>query len=119
MTDNAAVLQQRVTKASNPFLSTLSAPGESQFLTVLKPCGILMPHWHLRANEFYSVIFGARPHARPRRCKWEVMLQIIRLTLFFTSCCFSEGLCLPVRQRDVQRHVRCATTVDGQSCSRT
>ena len=61
MTDNAAVLQQRVTKASNVFLSTLAAPGESQFLTALKPCGILMPHMHQRANEFYSMIFGTPP----------------------------------------------------------
>ena len=59
VTDNAAVLQQRVTKATNPFLSTLAEPGEAQFLTVLKPCGILLPHTHQRANEFYSVIFGA------------------------------------------------------------
>lgn len=59
MTDNAAVLQQRVTKGSNPFLSTLAEPGEAQFLTALKPCSILLPHTHQRANEFYSVIFGA------------------------------------------------------------
>ena len=59
VTDNAAVLQQRVTKGTNPFLSTLAEPGEAQFLTVLKPCGILLPHTHQRANEFYSVIFGA------------------------------------------------------------
>lgn len=59
VTDNAAVLQQRVTKGSNVFLSTLTEPGESQFLTVLKPCGILLPHTHQRANEFYTVIFGA------------------------------------------------------------
>lgn len=65
VTDNEAVLQQRVTKASNPFLSTLTAPGESQFLTALKPCGILMPHMHMRANEFYTVLFGA-PHRNPR-----------------------------------------------------
>lgn len=58
MTDNAAVLQQRATKASNPFLSTLAGQGEAQFLTVLKPCGILMPHLHLRANEFYTVLYG-------------------------------------------------------------
>ena len=65
VTDNAAVLQQRVTKATNPFLSTLAEPGEAQFLTVLKPCGILLPHVHQRANEFYSVIFGApRSHVR-------------------------------------------------------
>jgi len=64
MTDNAAVLQQRVTKASNVFLSTLTAPGESQFLTALKPCGILLPHMHQRANEFYSIIFGKAPAVR-------------------------------------------------------
>ena len=58
VTDNAAVLQQRVTKGTNPFLSTLAEPGEAQFLTVLKPCSILLPHTHQRANEFYSVIFG-------------------------------------------------------------
>eukprot|EP00892_Ulva_mutabilis_P012392 jgi/Ulvmu1/9525/UM053_0013.1 len=58
VTDNEAVLQQRVTKASNPFLSTLTALGESQFLTALKPCGILMPHMHMRANEFYTVLSG-------------------------------------------------------------
>ena len=60
VTDNAAVLQQRVTKGTNPFLSTLAEPGEAQFLTVLKPCSILLPHTHQRANEFYSVIFGTR-----------------------------------------------------------
>ena len=58
MTDNEAVLQQRVTKGSNQFLATLAEPGESQFLTAVKPCGILLPHVHQRANEFYSVIFG-------------------------------------------------------------
>jgi mannose-6-phosphate isomerase-like protein (cupin superfamily) len=58
VTDNAAVLQQRVTKGTNQFLATLAEPGESQFLTVLKPCSILLPHTHQRANEFYSVIFG-------------------------------------------------------------
>jgi mannose-6-phosphate isomerase-like protein (cupin superfamily) len=58
VTNNAAVLQQRVTKATNVFLSTLAEPGESQFLTVLKPCSILLPHTHQRANEFYTVIFG-------------------------------------------------------------
>ena len=61
VTDNAAVLQQRVTKGTNVFLSTLAEPGEAQFLTALKPCGILLPHTHQRANEFYSVIFGASP----------------------------------------------------------
>jgi Cupin len=61
VTDNAAVLQRRVTKSTNQFLSTLAAPGEAQFLTVLKPCSILLPHTHQRANEFYSVLFGALP----------------------------------------------------------
>lgn len=59
VTDNAAVLQQRVTKGTNVFLARLAKPGEAQFLTVLKPCGILLPHTHQRANEFYSVLFGA------------------------------------------------------------
>lgn len=58
VSDNAAVLQQRVTKGTNVFLSTLAEPGEAQFLTALKPCGILLPHTHQRANEFYTVIFG-------------------------------------------------------------
>lgn len=59
VTDNAAVLQQRVTKGSNVFLASLAEPGEAQFLTVLKPCSILLPHTHQRANEFYSILFGA------------------------------------------------------------
>jgi hypothetical protein len=61
LTDNAAALQQRVTTANNPFLATLAAPGEAQFLTAQKPCSILLPHTHQRANEFYSVIFGELP----------------------------------------------------------
>ena len=60
MADNAAVLQQRVTKGTNPFLATLAEPGEAQFLTVLKPCSILLPHTHQRANEIYTVLFGTR-----------------------------------------------------------
>ena len=60
-TDNAAVLQLQVTKGQNQFLSTLAEPGLSQFLTFLKPCSILLPHVHQRANEFYSVFFGAVP----------------------------------------------------------
>ncbi|NJR42360.1 MAG: hypothetical protein HC767_06555 [Akkermansiaceae bacterium] len=48
-------------------LATLAEPGESQFLTAVKPCGILLPHVHQRANEFYSVIFGA-PLGRHLRC---------------------------------------------------
>ena len=59
VTDNAAVLQRRVTKGQNQFLSTLAKDGEAQFVTALKPCGILLPHVHQRANEFYSVVFGA------------------------------------------------------------
>jgi len=68
--DNAAVLQLQMTKGQNQFLSTLAKDGEAQFLTALKPCGILLPHVHQRANEFYSVIFGARPRLprRRRRC---------------------------------------------------
>jgi len=38
VTDNAAVLQQRVTKGTNVFLSTLAEPGEAQFLTVVCAC---------------------------------------------------------------------------------
>ena len=57
--DNAAVLQLQVTKGQNQFLSTLPKDGMGQFLTVLKPCGILLPHIHQRSTEFYSVIFGA------------------------------------------------------------
>ena len=58
--DNAAVLQLQVTKGQNQFLSTLAEPGLAQFLTALKPCSILLPHVHPRANEFYSIIFGAQ-----------------------------------------------------------
>ena len=58
--DNEAVLQLQVTKGQNQFLSTLAEPGLAQFLTFLKPCSILLPHVHQRANEFYSVFFGAR-----------------------------------------------------------
>lgn len=57
--DNAAVLQLQVDKGANQFLSTLPTPGSAQFLTALKPCGILLPHVHQRATELYSVIFGA------------------------------------------------------------
>jgi hypothetical protein len=65
--DNGAALQLQVTKANNPFLATLTAPGEAQFLTVLKPCGILLPHVHQRATEFYSILFGARSLASSAR----------------------------------------------------
>jgi hypothetical protein len=65
--DNGAVLQLQVTKANNPFLATLTEPGEAQFLTVLKPCGILLPHVHQRATEFYSILFGARSLASSAR----------------------------------------------------
>jgi hypothetical protein len=58
LTDNAAALQQSVTVANNPFLATLAAPGEAQFLTAQKPCSILLPHNHQKANEFYSILFG-------------------------------------------------------------
>jgi hypothetical protein len=63
ITDNAAALQLRVDKGSNQFLSTLAEPGEAAFLTVLKPCSILLPHVHQNAHEFYTVLFGAPlPH---------------------------------------------------------
>jgi hypothetical protein len=57
--NNEAVLQIQVTKQENPFLSTLAKDGQAQFLTLLKPCGILLPHVHQRSNEFYSVLLGA------------------------------------------------------------
>ena len=57
--DDAAGLTFQVTKAQTGFLSTLTAPGAAQFLTVLKPCGIILPHVHQRASELYSVLFGA------------------------------------------------------------
>lgn len=59
--DNEAALQLQVQKANNPFLSTLANQGVTQFLTFQKPCSILLPHVHQRANEFYSVVFGAPP----------------------------------------------------------
>lgn len=55
--NNEAVLQRQVTKAQQPFLSTLSDNGQAQFLTVLKPCGIILPHVH-HSSEFYSIMFG-------------------------------------------------------------
>ena len=64
VTDNEAALQFRVTKGQQTFLSTLAKDGEAQFVTVLKPCGILLPHVHQRANEFYSVVSGAPPLLR-------------------------------------------------------
>jgi hypothetical protein len=57
--NNEAVLQIQVTRQENPFLSTLAKDGLAQFLTLLKPCGILLPHVHQRSNEFYSVLLGA------------------------------------------------------------
>jgi hypothetical protein len=83
VTDNAAVLQQRVTKASNQFLATLAEPGESQFLTVLKPCGILLPHTHQRANEFYSVIFGALHWCPLLYTQWGIVT--LNLSMFLPS----------------------------------
>ncbi len=58
MTDNAAALQFRVDRQANTFLSTLEAPGQSAFITAIKPCGILLPHVHPRANEFVTVLSG-------------------------------------------------------------
>ena len=63
--DNEAVLQLQVSKGQNQFLSTLAKDGAAQFLTVLKPCGILLPHVHQRGNEFYSVVFGASSFSVP------------------------------------------------------
>lgn len=56
--NNAAVLQLQVDKLGNTFLSTLTGPGAAQFLTLLKPCGILLPHVHQRATELYTVLSG-------------------------------------------------------------
>jgi hypothetical protein len=61
LTDNDAALQQRVTVANNPFLATLSTPGQAQFLTAQKPCSILLPHNHQKASEFYTILFGMPP----------------------------------------------------------
>jgi hypothetical protein len=65
ITDNAAALQLRVDKSTNQFLSTLAQPGEAAFLTVLKPCSILLPHVHQNAHEFYTVLFGVPLPACP------------------------------------------------------
>ena len=65
VTDNEAVLQFVVTKSEQPFLATQPDPGQSGFLTFMKPCSILLPHTHLRATEFYQILFGA-----PRRCMY-------------------------------------------------
>jgi mannose-6-phosphate isomerase-like protein (cupin superfamily) len=56
--ENAAALQLQVDKLSKSFLSTLPYPGAAQFLTAIKPCGILTPHVHQRATELYSVLYG-------------------------------------------------------------
>ena len=56
--NNAAVLQFPIDKSANQFLSTLPTPGQAQFLTVLKPCGLLLPHVHMRASELYTVLYG-------------------------------------------------------------
>jgi len=56
--DNGAALQLQIDKAAQPFLSTLPYPGSAQFVTALKPCGILTPHVHQRATEIYTVIYG-------------------------------------------------------------
>lgn len=62
LTVNHAVLQQKGTKSSNQFLSTLAAPGMSQYVTALKPCGLMLPHYHPRGNELYTVIYGVFRH---------------------------------------------------------
>jgi hypothetical protein len=61
ITDNAAAIQLRVDKGTNTFLSTLAAPGAAQFLTVLKPCSIILPHCHQNAHELYTILFGTVP----------------------------------------------------------
>jgi hypothetical protein len=57
--NNAAVLQLQVTKAQQGLLATNPKDGVAQFLTVLKPCGLILPHLHPRSTELYSIVFGA------------------------------------------------------------
>jgi hypothetical protein len=91
ITDNKAALQLRVDKGTNTFLSTLAQPGEAQFLTVLKPCSILLPHVHQNAHEFYSVIFG--PHIFSALCSHTCCSRIpVHLSLVTSgsrTSCFS------------------------------
>ena len=58
MVEDNAGLTFQMTRGSNEFLATLTPPGSAQFLTVLKPCGIILPHVHPRATELYSILFG-------------------------------------------------------------
>jgi hypothetical protein len=55
---NAAFLQLQVTKGQRQFLSTLPKGGVSQFLTVLKPCSLILRHLHPRGTELFSILSG-------------------------------------------------------------
>jgi len=56
--NNAAGFQLQADKTPFPILSTLPNGGSSFFLTALKPCGIILPHVHMRATEQYIMITG-------------------------------------------------------------
>lgn len=58
MVDNAAGRQLQADKTPFPILSTLPNGGSSFFITALKPCGIILPHVHMRATEQYVMISG-------------------------------------------------------------
>ena len=66
MNETAANLQFQADKGSIPQLATLTAPGSSAFLTLIKPCSILLPHVHPRATELFVVLSGALHHRAQR-----------------------------------------------------
>ena len=115
MIDNDAVLQLQVTKGQNQFLSTLAEPGLAQFLTFLKPCSILLPHVHQRANEFYSVIFGAHPSS----LHTDRVLQLCHVHRIVTSkhgiasrVIIATSLCVPCASA-------CKTETSAADCALT
>ena len=64
--ESPAGLQFQADKFSIPQLATLTAPGSSAFLTLIKPCSILLPHVHPRATELFVVLSGALHHRAQR-----------------------------------------------------
>ena len=62
MNETDANLQFQADKGTIKQLATLTAPGSSAFLTLIKPCGILLPHVHQRASELYVILSGALHH---------------------------------------------------------
>ena len=56
--ENAAVLQLVGDKGAFPVLSTLPSQGLTVVITALKPCGMILPHMHMRASEQNLVISG-------------------------------------------------------------